>query len=313
MLPWRVEAHRLHIGDRFSVSFQRTLRIPDDGREYPLPPGLGVFPLLRVIDYAGRVPAQWSKERSVFLPMYQREAMWLGFDAAPWRPNAVKVGIGRINAVSGEQWNDALHGDPQDYLVCPPQLWLDGVNAGDAHIRQFVAVTLGSGLTVEGQLTGVEQFGGLQLRVFEPKPGRFPDRDPGPAPRDPRVMTAHPISEMGFGAGGMMRQRINPDPYGVDTWDQDNAGGVTVYIVNSEQYHDITGQAPPPTPVDARAYTEAGLPWFELYDEAHGDVPASPRFKDLTSLGAPGDAAAPAIDVADEQIRRMGGRDNSDN
>ncbi len=26
------------------IDFQRTLRIPDDNREYPLPPGLGRFP-----------------------------------------------------------------------------------------------------------------------------------------------------------------------------------------------------------------------------------------------------------------------------
>ncbi|MEW7984670.1 MAG: hypothetical protein AB2805_01020 [Candidatus Thiodiazotropha sp.] len=27
-----------------SIDFQRTLRIPDDNREYPFPPGLGSFP-----------------------------------------------------------------------------------------------------------------------------------------------------------------------------------------------------------------------------------------------------------------------------
>lgn len=29
-----------------SIDFQRTLRIPDDNREYPLPPGLGRFPIV---------------------------------------------------------------------------------------------------------------------------------------------------------------------------------------------------------------------------------------------------------------------------
>ena len=28
-----------------AIDFQRTLRIPDDGDDYPLPPGLGSFPL----------------------------------------------------------------------------------------------------------------------------------------------------------------------------------------------------------------------------------------------------------------------------
>jgi hypothetical protein len=30
---------------RFSIDFQRTLRIPDTDKTYPLPPGLGSFPL----------------------------------------------------------------------------------------------------------------------------------------------------------------------------------------------------------------------------------------------------------------------------
>ena len=33
------------------ISFQRTLRIPDDNRDYSLPPGLGEFPLNLVDDY----------------------------------------------------------------------------------------------------------------------------------------------------------------------------------------------------------------------------------------------------------------------
>lgn len=33
------------------VDFQRTLRIPDDNREYPLPPGLGHFPMEHVEDH----------------------------------------------------------------------------------------------------------------------------------------------------------------------------------------------------------------------------------------------------------------------
>src|SRR5215207_8035868 len=82
-----------------TISFQRTLRIPDDGRAYPLPPGLGEFPLRLVRDYANRVPAAWAKRGGVILPMYQREAMWLSFGG---NPHALQVGIGKVCAVSGE-------------------------------------------------------------------------------------------------------------------------------------------------------------------------------------------------------------------
>jgi hypothetical protein len=42
------------------IHCQRTLRIPDDGREYPLPAGLGRFPLRHVDDYARTVPRPTS-------------------------------------------------------------------------------------------------------------------------------------------------------------------------------------------------------------------------------------------------------------
>ena len=45
-------------GAACTIDFQRTLRIPDDNRSYPLPAGLGRFPLFHVDDFAGLgVPA----------------------------------------------------------------------------------------------------------------------------------------------------------------------------------------------------------------------------------------------------------------
>ena len=41
------------------IDFLRTLRIPDDGKTYPLPPGFGYFPLVHVDDHARRVPSEW--------------------------------------------------------------------------------------------------------------------------------------------------------------------------------------------------------------------------------------------------------------
>ena len=239
MLDVTIHADRVSIG-RFSVTFERTLRIPDDGRDYPLPPGLGHFPVRRVADYADRVPAAWRAHGGVFLPMYQREAMWLNFHGAYWHPNAVKVAVGKVNAVSGEPYHDSCLGR-EDYVVVPPQPWLDGINAGDGYIRQFVAMPLGMGYTVEGQVTGEERHGGLQLVCFEPKPGRFPEQPPrasrpraGRSPSAPARPRRRRRAEMGLGAGGRMRQQIYPDPHGVDTWDLDNYGRVFVHIVNSQ-------------------------------------------------------------------------------
>ena len=111
------------------MAFKRTLRVPDDGKTYPLPPGLGHFPVHKVSDYADRVPPEWNKHGGVFVPMHQCEAMWISFDvrrtcgasgveSSPW---ALKVGVGKINAISGEPWSKGLSKSPQDYVVTPRQ------------------------------------------------------------------------------------------------------------------------------------------------------------------------------------------------
>jgi hypothetical protein len=315
----------------FRIVFQRTLRIPDDGKTYPLPPGLGAFPIRRVIDYKDRVPASWLKTSGIFIPMYQREAMWISFQPRSWRPNAIKIAAGKINAVSGKPWDQKLapplpaarglgrllggqKEELQDYLVSGPQPWLDGFNTGEGTIRQFIAMPLGMGYTVEGQVTGKEEHGGLQIIVYEPRPGRFPEEPPPPPPLPPAmsfggensIMLSHSAitgshaippaaaapapakagREMGLGAGGTITQKIYPDPHGIQTWDPDDTGRVFVHIVNSMMWREITGEEPPATPVTARSYTQAGYPWYKLYDEAQGDVAKSPVLAQVKSVAA---------------------------
>lgn len=265
----RLEGGHLRVGEHLAISFERTLRIPNDGRTYPLPPGLGLFPI-RVIG------------EELVIPMYQREALWIAFEGAWWKPNAVKVGIGGIDTLTGEAWSEELRGDPQNYLVAPDQPWLDGINSGHETIRQFVAMPLGSGATVEGQLTGEEAVGGLQFVVFEPKPGRFADQEPEPGPPTEGVLES---IDMGLAAGGEMTQKIYPDPYGIATWDPSRRTSLHVRIVNAEEWRALTGEPPPPTPVDAAAYTKAGLPWFALYDEEQGDLAPSEKLRGVRSVG----------------------------
>ena len=56
----------IHSKASCNINFQRTLRIPDDNNEYPLPPGLGKFPLHHVDDYAKILPNKWKKHGGVF-------------------------------------------------------------------------------------------------------------------------------------------------------------------------------------------------------------------------------------------------------
>ncbi|MEP7294319.1 MAG: hypothetical protein ABI835_21195, partial [Chloroflexota bacterium] len=247
----------------------------------------------KVADYKERVPAEWVEHGGVLIPMYQREALWISFHARHWKPNAAKIAIGKVNAISGEVWHQELRKDEKDYVVCPPQPWLDGINAGEDMIRQFVAMPLGMGYTVEAQVTGKEEFGGIQIIVYEPKPGKFPDQPPKPILNDQvlysMAMPAAPAqarggAEMGLAAGGKMRQKIYPDPHGIETWDAENYGRVYVHIVNSMMYRQITGQEPPATPVTAKTYADYKLPWFDLYDDHLGDVAAPDALKGVKSI-----------------------------
>jgi hypothetical protein len=159
----------VHSSASIAINFQRTLRIPDDGKQYPLPPGLGNFSLRHVDDFARRVPPVWVNRGGVMLPMHQSEAMWLHF-APSYNtargtdyPFAIKVAAGKINAVTGQTWTHQLHDSPQDYLVAPDQPWLDGFCVSKGVVRQFVAMPLGNGYSDEEQITDAAEHGGVQL------------------------------------------------------------------------------------------------------------------------------------------------------
>ena len=273
----RISFPEVHGDAHCSIDFQRTLRIPDDGREYPLPAGLGSFPLNHIEDFGDRIPESWCKRGGVLMPMYQSEALWLNFghswySGASSYPMAVKVAAGKINAVTGEQWKDGLSGEPQDYLVLPDQPWLDGYNVEKDLIRQFVAMPLGQGYSVEEQLTGAAEFGGLQIIVF---PMRWEVYDRMKAERtwkeDPNDFTCYSSFEsapaMGLAVGGLMRQRIYEDKYGVDVWDTEHSSRCFIHLVNSETYASIMGKNPPHPPITKKEYADHGVPWFDYYDD----------------------------------------------
>lgn len=272
-----------------TVDFQRTLRIPETGL-HPLPPGLGRFPLRRVEDYPETAPAEWLARGGVMLPIYQREAMWLSFDAS--EPAALQVGVGKVCAVSGLPWIEHLVKDPQNYVVLPDQPWLDGINAGDGFIRQFVAVPLGSGATVEGQVTGQETHGGVQLRAVglteQALAAWHAARNARPEVCEDMICAAAPApgsADMGLGVGGRMRQEVYTDDRRLDDYDETGARRVFVHLCSAAQWTAITGEVPPPTPVDRDAYVSAGLPWFDYYDADARDLAASTTLAKVKTVG----------------------------
>lgn len=277
--------------EQLDINFHRTLRIPDDNKKYALPPSLGSFPLNHVEDYANKIPEAWSEHGGIFFPMYQAEAMWMSFSSSNGRPYAIKVATGKVNAVSGETWDNKLHGKDSargegkpDYMVAPKQPWLDGFNVGKGTIRQFVAVPLDSGYTVEEQVTGKAEHGGLQIIVYPMKDEMWKkmqeeeskkERSRGfamaacsleMAPMKKSVLRKSSAApDMGMGAGGMMKQDIYEDEYGIDAWDMENPLRVFIHLANSEQYKEVTGKNPPTTPPSADTYRQYSYPWFDYY------------------------------------------------
>jgi hypothetical protein len=53
----------------------------------------------------------------------------------------------------------------QDYIVVPDQPWLDGIVVESGQVRQFVAMPVGTGHSVEAQTTGEETTAGIQFEV----------------------------------------------------------------------------------------------------------------------------------------------------
>ncbi len=289
-----------------SVAMMRTLRLPDDGKTWPLPPGLGTFPLRHLDDFASRLPEAWRKRGGLIAPMAQAEAMWLNFSSREGLPVALRICTGKIDAVTGEAWSHDLSDDPQNYVVLPNQPWLDGYKVASDAIRQFVAMPLGEGYTAEEQITGAAEHGGLQFLAYPMKKERWEaikrereeERRRSMARMDsahfedgvaysmamPCAAPARAAAPMGLSPGGRMKQKIFADRYGIDAWDTSRPSKLFVTLLNSLQWRAITGEDPPPSPATAERYTQAGLPWYDYYAGDETALATTDTLKGLKSV-----------------------------
>lgn len=56
---------------RLSISFKRTVRVPDGQRKNKTPPALGTFPLYPVSKFRQTMPASMAAKGGLVLPMYR--------------------------------------------------------------------------------------------------------------------------------------------------------------------------------------------------------------------------------------------------
>ncbi len=283
-------ALRDQIRVEFSLSFHRTLRVPDDGRDYPLPAGLGRLPVRSVRSLKSEsIPEAWRATPTSIVPLHPAEATWLSFSSS--HPFAVQIAAGGICAASGLPYVGALSRDPQNYLSIPTQPWLDGFRVDANTVRQFVAMPLGHGYTVEGQLTGQEKRGAVQIRVVPLTVNELWDREILPTCEARWKALTRPVNryddileeasdslciqacigcceEAGFGAGGRIRQKIYADPLPREAWDESAALACENHLILADRWTSYTGEpmpTPPPTPAH---YAAAGIPWFDYTSSA---------------------------------------------
>jgi len=292
------------------IGFQRTLRVPDDGNDYPLPAGLGPFALRSIDQFAGRAPESWLARGGALIPMYQAEAMWINFSGS--FPCAVQMKTGSVDALTGQKPSDELVADPQNYMVPPSQPWLDGFKVDKDTVRQFVAAPIGNGVTVSEQLAPEESAEGLELSVTPMRASYFFREKVEPELRSieadvlraflaEEIRTSQLVREdgdrhyclyarsidpaaLGLGAGGRIRQEIYEDPYGEEAWDTDLTEGVAVQICDAISWTKLSGELPPQKPITAKTYSRMGIPWFLYYRTDLDALKATPELAEIVSV-----------------------------
>ncbi|KAK4139151.1 uncharacterized protein C8A04DRAFT_33378 [Dichotomopilus funicola] len=152
----RVSSESITVGrggePQLVISFQRTIRIPEDSKDYDLPPGLGRVPLFNIHPFSGMLPPEMVAQGGLFMPMYQFEAVWIQFQyksELDRKKFVIRPFLGGVNGISGEasvgNMGSVLrrpNTPKQDYIVLPEQRWLDGVATRPGIVKQFVATAM---------------------------------------------------------------------------------------------------------------------------------------------------------------------------
>jgi hypothetical protein len=269
----------VHPDARVVVEFQRTIRIPEGGTEIPRLPSLGRYPLYSVEDHAQRVPTHWLENGGAMLPMYQSEAMWLSFQPAysvaheVFYPFAVKVGIGEVDAVTGERWSAGIHQWPQDFLVITDQSWLGGYRAPNGEVLQFSAMPLGSGYKPITSESEAGMAGHLEIIVYPMNRGAFDTRFPrdawqsrlGDVPvKTPQLLNARGPSSR---SDALIRHKVEEGLFPIGDWDLGTPSKYRLHLANSLHWCAITGGPPPTT-------ARRGRP--DTIDEPFDNLPTKP-------------------------------------
>ncbi|MCW5821995.1 MAG: hypothetical protein KIT34_04285 [Cyanobacteria bacterium TGS_CYA1] len=255
----------VHEDARLTISFKRTLRLPDNVRLPYIPPTSGHFQLACFDDYEDAIPTTSKTHGGIMLAMYQSDAMYINFSgyrdkkrASPY-PFAIKILQGDINGITGEQNESGLNSTPQDFLSYPNQSWLNGLFTSEGEFRQFVAKRL------------PDKNQTLQILVYAMKTSIYEQL----YPRAERNIAdyyfdrwgANSAEPMGIAPGGKINQQIFQSESESEKWDTSNVRMCFVHIANPLVWKEITKKAPLHEPFTRERYQQAGLEWHDYYND----------------------------------------------
>lgn len=228
----------LSVGD-LEITFQRSTKLAAGA------------PPARVRSFGALPVARLTADMAI-VPLADEESVWLGLEGRnPTTPCALRVlvvGVSLEDAVSGTVPAVHLADAPQNYIVVPPQGWLEGATAADACARQFVRRPDGEHQQVvhEFRLSVVP----LRSTMAGLAPGvpQAPRRAVGP--HRPSAWSTHrpPACQQ----AGHLERHLAPDSHGVGAWDVASASRVRVQLVSGPEYQRLSGSGPPP-PIDLSA------------------------------------------------------------
>jgi len=148
---------------------------------------------------------------------------------------------------------------------------------------------LGEGFTAEEQITNKAEIGGLQIVVYPMKESFYQQHLENVRKMEmvsnKVIFSICSSAQLGIAPGGLMRQNIEEDGYGIDAWDQENGSRCFIHLLNSDEYKIITGNNPPHQAPSSQDYTDAGMPWFEYYSDNKA-LPGSDILGNLRSVAA---------------------------
>ena len=298
MLDVTIHADRVQIGRHFSVSFERTLRIPDDGRDYPLPPSLGQFPVRRVADYADRVPGGVARARRrvpAHVPargdVAELPRRALAAERGQGRRRQGQRALGRARTTSGSS-GDArgLRGRARRSRGWTASTPATASSASSWRCRSAWATPSRARSPARSATAGCRSSASTRSPAASPTsrrraPARAARASPSAArsrrrPWRPRRRAPRWASRRAAGcASTSIPTRTASTPGTRPTTAASSCTSSTASCGARSRASRSRRR-----PVDARAYTNAGLPWFELYDDQLGDIPASDVLANVKSV-----------------------------